>query len=192
MSQSIDVVSTRALLAAGSEVLLLDVRTPAEFETAHLPGSVNVPLDQLDAYLPQLLAASGGDLILVCQSGNRAGQCQARLGAAGAAGSRVLSGGLNAWLAAGAPVVRGRQRWSLERQVRLVAGGITLAAIVVSVWLPPARYLAGFIGAGLTFAALTDTCAMGMLLAKLPYNRPRVTGGVPAAAAKLREHGSAR
>ncbi len=191
-ASAVDVVAVRSLLADQSDVLLVDVRTPGEFETAHIAGSVNVPLDQLGTHLDDIVAAAGPAMIIVCQSGSRAARCQARLAAAGADGSRVLSGGLNAWLQAGAPVVRGRQRWALERQVRLVAGGIVLASIVASVWVPGVRYVAGLIGAGLTFAALTDTCAMGLMLSKLPYNQPRDAASTTAAVARLREHGKGR
>ena len=184
-ASTIDVVTTRALMANESDVLLVDVRTPGEYETAHIDGSINLPLEQVDTHLQHIVAAAGGTMVIICQSGNRAGQCQSKLADAGLTGHRVLTGGINAWLAAGAPVVRGRQRWSLERQVRLVAGGIVLASIIVSIWLPAARYVAGFIGAGLIFAALTDTCAMGMMLAKLPYNRPRGTGTTAAGLARL-------
>lgn len=194
MSQNaptIDVVTIRALMATESDVLLVDVRTPGEYETAHIAGSINLPLDQVDAHLQHIVAAAGGTMVIVCQSGNRAGQCQSKLAAAGVTGPRVLTGGLNAWLTAGGPVVRGRQRWALERQVRLVAGGIVLASILASIWLPAARYVAGFIGAGLAFAALTDTCAMGMMLSKLPYNRPRSASTIAAALARL-TRGAAR
>ncbi|GAA1394091.1 rhodanese-like domain-containing protein [Catellatospora coxensis] len=182
---TIDVVSTRALLSANPDALLVDVRTPGEYETAHIAGSINLPLDQVDAHLQHIVSAAGGTMVIVCQSGNRAGQCQSRLAAAGATGATVMTGGMNAWIAAGAPVVRGRERWSLERQVRLAAGGIVLASIIVGIWLPAARYLAAFIGAGLTFAALTDTCAMGMMLSKLPYNRPASRTDVRQALAGL-------
>ncbi|MEU8006116.1 rhodanese-like domain-containing protein [Catellatospora sp. NPDC049111] len=186
-SAAIDIVSTRALIAANPDVLLVDVRTPGEYESAHIAGSINLPLDQVDAHLQHIVAAAGGTMVIVCQSGNRAGQCQTRLAAAGTTGATVMTGGMNAWIAAGAPVVRGHQRWSLERQVRLAAGGIVLAAVVASIWLPAARYVAGLIGAGLTFAALTDTCAMGMMLSKLPYNRPRNSTDAGHAVARLRD-----
>lgn len=168
---TIDVASTRALLARNPDALVVDVRTPAEFETAHIEGAINLPLDQVDAHLSRIVADAGGQLVLVCQSGNRAGQACVKLVDAGLPGARVMGGGMNSWIAAGAPVERGRQRWGLERQVRLAAGLIVLAAIVVSIWLPPARYVAGLVGAGLTFAALSNLCLMGSLLAKLPYNR---------------------
>jgi hypothetical protein len=107
----------------------------------------------------------------VCQSGARAAKADDSLREAGMTNIRILEGGMNAWMSAGESVKTVKERWSLERQVRLVAGSIVLAAIVVSVWVPAARFVAGFVGAGLTFAALSNTCAMGMLLAKLPYNR---------------------
>jgi rhodanese-related sulfurtransferase len=188
---SIDVTSARALVAANPDVLLVDVRTPGEYETAHIAGSINLPLDQVDTHLQRIVSDAGGRLVLICQSGNRAGQCQAKLTAAGLDDTTVLAGGMNAWAAAGAPVVRGRQRWDLERQVRLVAGGIVLVAVAVSIWWPPARFLAGLIGGGLAVAALTNTCAMGMMLAKLPYNRPATRVDIDSALARMGRTGAA-
>ncbi|MEU6431762.1 rhodanese-like domain-containing protein [Microbispora sp. NPDC046973] len=170
-SPDIDIATARALIAANPDVLVVDVRTPAEFETAHISGAVNLPLDQVDVHLRRIVADAGGTLLLVCQSGGRAAQARRKLYDAGLPGTVVLTGGMNAWIASGAPVVRGRQRWSLERQVRLVAGGIVLASIVADLWLPGTRFAGAFVGAGLVVAGLTDTCAMGMLLARLPYNR---------------------
>ncbi|MFD1084675.1 rhodanese-like domain-containing protein [Micromonospora andamanensis] len=170
-SPTIDVPTARALIANNPDVLIVDVRTPGEFETAHVPASINLPLDQVDAHLGRIVNDAGGRILLMCQSGGRATAACARLAGAGLTDATVITGGMNAWVAAGGPVERGRQRWSLERQVRLVAGGLVLAAVVASVWVPGARFVAGFIGAGLTFAALTDTCAMGAMLSRLPYNR---------------------
>ncbi len=83
----------------------------------------------------------------------------------------VLDGGVNAWTAVGGDVVRGQAKWALERQVRLVAGSIVLAGVLASTRVPAAKWAAGFVGGGLTFAALSNTCAMGNLLGRLPYNR---------------------
>ncbi|WP_067170112.1 rhodanese-like domain-containing protein [Microtetraspora niveoalba] len=172
-SSPVDVTTARALIASDPDVVVVDVRTPAEFETAHIDGAVNLPLEQVDAHLRRIVADAGGTMLLICQSGNRADQAQKRLCDAGLPGTVVLSGGMNSWIAAGAPVVRGRQKWSLERQVRLAAGGIVLASIVADLWLPGVRFVGAFVGAGLVFAAVSDTCAMGTLLSKLPYNRGR-------------------
>ncbi|WIY06605.1 rhodanese-like domain-containing protein [Amycolatopsis mongoliensis] len=168
---SLDVASARHLVANNPDTLVVDVRTPAEFGTAHIPGAVNLPVDQVDTHLRRIVADAGGRMILVCQGGSRAERCQRVLAAAGLADTTVLEGGMNAWAASGAPITRGVPRWSLERQVRLAAGGIVLLSVVVSLWWPPARFLAGLVGAGLALAAVTDTCVMGLLLAKLPYNR---------------------
>lgn len=186
---SIDVPTARALLANNPDTLIVDVRTPGEFETAHVPGSINLPLDQVDAHLDRIVRDAGGRILLICQSGNRATQACNKLVNAGLTTATVIAGGMNAWITAGGPVERGRDRWSLERQVRLVAGSIVLVSILASLWWEPARFVAGFIGAGLTFAALTNTCAMGMLLAKLPYNRGAACD-VSASLALMKRSGS--
>ncbi|GAA3119491.1 rhodanese-like domain-containing protein [Streptosporangium carneum] len=176
LSSTVDVASARALTASGSGVLLLDVRTPAEFETAHIEGAVNLPLDRLDESLPLPQGEASGGVVLVCQSGGRARTAQAKLASAGVRETAVLAGGMGSWIASGAPVVRGRQRWSLERQVRLVAGLLVLVSVVASLWVPWALLVTGFVGAGLTYAGASDNCMMGMLLARLPYNRGTGTG----------------
>jgi rhodanese-related sulfurtransferase len=150
---------------------ILDVRTPAEYESVHIPGSYNVPLDTLAEHADELQRHDNESVVLVCRSGNRAAQAEQRLAAAGMANIKVLDGGMLAWLSADEPVNRGRQRWSLERQVRLAAGGLVLAGILGSLAVPGLKFLSGAVGAGLAVAALTDTCAMGNLLSRLPYNR---------------------
>ncbi|MGW4470871.1 rhodanese-like domain-containing protein [Nonomuraea sp. NPDC004354] len=179
----IDAASARALVAADPGVLVVDVRTPAEFASAHIDGAVNLPLDQVEAHRRRIVADAGGRLLLVCQSGSRAERAGTALAGAGPADVVVLDGGMNAWIASGAPVNRGRPRWALERQVRLVAGTIVVASVVASLWIPAAVVVAGLVGTGLAVAAVTDTCAMGMLLSRLPYNR---AGGADVEAAMTR------
>jgi rhodanese-related sulfurtransferase len=157
------------------EVLVVDVRTPGEFESVHLPSSRNRPLDQLDAHLDELreLLGDGHEVVLTCRSGARAHQAQQQLVAAGLPELPILEGGLLAWQADDGPVVQDVFRWDLERQVRFVAGLLVALSILVSLVLPSARFVAGFVGLGLVVASLTNTCTMGMLLSRLPYNRPR-------------------
>ncbi|MEU3018940.1 MULTISPECIES: rhodanese-like domain-containing protein [unclassified Nocardiopsis] len=169
----IDVGAVRELTGRESRALLVDVRTPAEFENAHIAGAVNLPLGRVDAHLERIVAEAGGRLVLICQSGGRATQCRDKLAAAGLTDTVVMNGGMNAWEASGAPLERGPRRWALERQVRLVAGGLVLTSVLASLVWPPAVAVAGLVGAGLVFAAVTDTCAMGMALTRLPYNQPR-------------------
>ena len=152
-------------------VHVLDVRTPGEYETGHIPGSYNVPLDLLGEHVRDL-AALDHNVVLVCQSGARATKALETLVEAGKSNLRLLQGGMNAWTSSGGDVARTNDtRWAMDRQVRLVAGSVTLTSVVASIWFPPARFLAGFIGAGLTFSAVTNTCGMAMMLSKLPYNR---------------------
>jgi rhodanese-related sulfurtransferase len=168
---TVDPTTLREQIDAGRAPRLLDVRTPAEFETAHIPGSYNVPLDLLREHRAELRAHLDEDVVLVCRSGARATQAEQALAQTGLPNLTVLSGGILAWQQAGAPVNQGKARWDLERQVRLVAGSIVLASVLASIVVPGAKWVAAFIGAGLTVAAVTNTCAMGMLLGKLPYNR---------------------
>lgn len=161
----------RRLTEDGSGPRLLDVRTPGEFQSSHIPGAYNVPLDTLREHRAELLTHLDEDVVLICRSGARAAQAEQALSEAGLPHLRVLDGGMMAWEAAGAPVNRGPQRWDLERQVRLVAGSIVLVTGIAGLFAPGVHLVGTAVGAGLTFAALSNTCAMGMLLSKLPYNR---------------------
>lgn len=163
-------IDANQLRNAIDQVRLLDVRSASEFETAHIPGSYHVPLDTLGEHCADICGVDA-EVVLVCQSGARARQAAEKLAAAGMTNMRVLDGGVNAWTSAGGDVVRGEEKWSLERQVRLVAGSIVLSSVLASTKLPAAKWAAGFVGGGLTFAALSNTCAMGNVLSRLPYNR---------------------
>jgi rhodanese-related sulfurtransferase len=158
-------------LRSGAPPRILDVRTPAEFETAHIAGALNVPLDIVREHGSEIVDRLDGDVVFVCRSGQRAAQADELLRGAGLPRGAVLEGGIVAWEGEGFEVDRGRQRWELERQVRLVAGSIVLSSVIGSVAVPKLKWLAAAIGAGLTFAAVSNTCAMGTALSKLPYNR---------------------
>jgi rhodanese-related sulfurtransferase len=159
------------LLESGRPPRLLDVRTPAEFETVHIRGAYNVPLDLLREHHDEIVEHLDDDVVLVCRSGQRAGQAEQTLRAAGLVNVHVLAGGITAWEANGFAVHRGAQRWDLERQVRLLAGSVVLTSILGSIAVPRLKWLAAGMGGGLVVAALTNSCAMGMLLSRLPYNR---------------------
>jgi rhodanese-related sulfurtransferase len=153
------------------DVTIIDVRTPAEYETMHIPGSYNVPVNLIGEHAAQFAARLDRKVVLVCQSGARAAQARQRLAGVGAQNLHILDGGVPAYASAGGDVVRGRSRWAMDRQVRLAAGSLVLTSILASLKLPAARFLAGGIGAGLTFAAVTDSCAMSRVLGALPYNK---------------------
>jgi rhodanese-related sulfurtransferase len=168
------------------DIILVDVRSPAEFESIHISGSYNVPLDQLAEHRAEF-GSVGGPVVLVCRSGMRARQAERILADVDIPRLQVLDGGVSAWEQAGLAVTRGRQAWSVERQVRAIAGGLVLLGTLgsVLVW-QPLLYLAMFVGAGLLFAGLTDTCALGLLLARLPWNRKASACDVGSVLARLR------
>ncbi|MFF7453169.1 rhodanese-like domain-containing protein [Kitasatospora sp. NPDC008115] len=157
---------------------VVDVRTPGEYAAGHVPGALNIPLDKLDQALPALrTAAARGELLIVCASGNRSGKACESLAAAGIPAA-TLVGGTSAWAAAGHEVQRpegapARTPWAMDRQVRFTAGGLVLAGLLVDLALPGTRWVSAAVGAGLVFSAVTNTCAMGNLLSRLPHNRPR-------------------
>ncbi|WP_219510703.1 rhodanese-like domain-containing protein [Nonomuraea ceibae] len=161
----------RALLDSGAGVRLIDVRSPGEFAASHIPGSANVPLDLIRKHAAGLAARHDDHVVLVCRSGVRARDAHAIAAAAGLPAVSVLDGGLTAWQSEGAPLNHGRGAWAMERQVRMVAGTLVLAGVVGGMAWRPLTWVAGAIGAGLTFSALTDTCAMARALSLLPWNR---------------------
>lgn len=171
MTVVIDSQNLSDMLGSSNPPRVLDVRTPGEFETAHIAGAYNVPLDLLREHREEIVRHLDEDVVLVCRSGQRAAQAEETLRMAGLSNVHILGGGITAWEAHGFAVNRGTQRWDLERQVRLVAGSIVLSSILGSIAAPKLKWLAGAVGGGLAFAALSNTCAMGTLLSKLPYNR---------------------
>lgn len=181
---TIDSQNLSERLGSAAPPRVLDVRTPGEFETAHIAGAYNVPLDLLREHRDEIIKHLDDGVVLVCRSGQRAAQAEESLRNAGLTNVHILDGGIVAWESAGFAVNRGTPRWDLERQVRLVAGSIVLTSILGSVAAPKLKWLAAGVGGGLTYAALSNTCAMGMLLAKLPYNRG-ATCDAPTVVAQL-------
>lgn len=161
------------LLRDRPDTRLLDVRTPGEFEAEHIAGAYNVPLDTLGEHAPEIRAGVAQPLVLVCRSGQRAKSAGEALKAAGMDNLHVLEGGMAAWITAGMSVVRSSPRMSLERQVRIAAGALAATGAFLALFGNPLfAAIPAFVGCGLVFAGVTDTCAMGLLLARLPYNRP--------------------
>ncbi len=160
------------LIHSGTAVDLIDVRTPVEYREVHVSEARNVPLDQLNA--AQFAAGRSGSepVYVICRSGSRGKQACEKFLAAGYTNVVNVEGGTQAWDQAGLPVVRGKKAISLERQVRIAAGLMVLTGSVLGYFVSPYWIgLSAFVGAGLTFAGITDTCGMGMLLARMPWNQ---------------------
>ncbi len=159
---------------SGKKVDLIDVRTPIEFREVHVQGARNVPLDQLDpAMMTQGRNGSTNEpMYFICRSGGRGQQACEKLIKAGVSNVVNVEGGTTACVESGLPVVRGKKAISLERQVRIAAGSLVLIGALLSFFAHAYWFgLPAFIGAGLLFAGITDTCGMGMLLARMPWNQ---------------------
>jgi rhodanese-related sulfurtransferase len=160
------------------ELTVIDVRTPGEYAGGHIPGALNIPLDQLDRALPDIrTAAQRGEVLVVCASGARS-ENACRILADEGIHTATLVGGTGAWAAQGHDLHRPegstKATWGMERQVRLTAGSVVLLGLALGEFVHPAfRLLSAGIAGGLVFSAVTNTCGMAALLAKLPYNRPR-------------------
>ncbi len=171
-SPLLDPRATAEMIRAAPGTRLLDVRSPGEFETVHIPGAYNVPLDTLAEHAREIRSIGDEQIILVCQSGNRARKADSALRSLGMSNLHLLDGGMIAWQAAGLAVNRGGKRMSLERQVRITAGAIAAVGAILALMVNPLfALIPAVMGSGLVFSGATDTCAMGMMLARLPYNR---------------------
>lgn len=162
------------------ECVLVDVREGVEWSQGHVDGCRHVPLGELGERCGEL--PEDGRVVLMCASGKRSAKAADLLREQGHANVVELEGGMQSWESAGLEVVRPESApWPLERQVRLAAGLLVVAGLAVGLVWPPAVFLSWFVGAGLVFAALTDWCGMGLLLAKAPWNRPKSSKRGPQA-----------
>lgn len=171
MMNSKEVISVKEAKSKldSKKAVLIDVRSPAEFESVHIKGSFNIPLDEINKYKTQL-SKLDKEVITICRSGNRSSSaCQV---ISDVVKTRyTIEGGIVSWEDNDFPVIKGKPRWDLERQVRFVAGGLVvigaLLGFFVNYWF---FLISGFVGFGLMFAALTNSCMMGMLLSKMWFN----------------------
>jgi rhodanese-related sulfurtransferase len=163
------------LLTTKPDLALLDVRTPVEFAEVHVPQARSIPLDELNPAALQL--PKDQPVYLLCRSGQRATKAAEKFAKAGFAQPIVVAGGTLAWIESGLPVERSAVKViSLERQVRIAAGAIVFTGVLLARFVNfNFIWLSGFVGAGLVFAGITDFCGMGLLIAKLPWNK-RLSG----------------
>lgn len=169
-SHPIDALTLKTWLEETS-VLLVDVREAGEYANEHIPGARCVPLSRFN--LDELQPNPNQPLVLYCQSGNRSARAAQQLAVAGVTPIHELKHGIMAWKNAGYALAKEPGApMSLFRQVQIVAGFLITLGVGIGLTLTPWGFaLTGFVGLGLMFAGITNTCALGMLLAKLPYNR---------------------
>jgi rhodanese-related sulfurtransferase len=169
--KTITPVQLQTILMAQLSSPVIDVRTPVEFAEVHVPQARSVPLDELKPSSLQL--QKDQPVYLLCRSGQRAARAAEKFAKEGFSQPIVVEGGTLAWIEANLPVERSAVKViSLERQVRIVAGSLVLIGIILG-WLVHRGFfgLSAFVGTGLVFAGVTDFCGMGLLLAKMPWNK---------------------
>lgn len=156
----------RGLLARGAR--LVDIRAADEFARSRAAGAENRPLDALGPI------AGDAPVVFMCRTGMRTGANAGKLaGCCGEGEAYILEGGLDAWRAAGLPVLEDRsQPLEIMRQVQLAAGGLVLLGALLGWLVSPIWFgLSAFVGAGLVLAGATGWCGMATLLAVMPWNR---------------------
>ncbi len=178
-----DLQTLREQASGTSEPLILDVRSPLEFDGERIEGARLIPLDELEGRLDEI--PDQAEVIVVCRTGVRATIAAEVLARAGRR-PRMLEGGMMAWRRARLPVREGRKRLPVDRQVQLIAGSMVLAGLALGTLVDPGfLVISAFFGAGLTFAGATGTCGLALVLLKMPWNRPRPvpSAGPPAVCA---------
>lgn len=157
--------------------VIVDLRTPAEINVEYIDGCFCLPVQTLtSAQLNNTLIENnkmGESVYLLCQSGLRADLAIKKLAGEEDSHYIIIDGGLNALKAAGMDIEKGSSNLiSLERQVRIAAGALTVIGVVLGTFVNPYFYgLSAFVGAGLMFAGITNTCGMALALAKMPWNK---------------------
>lgn len=102
--QATEVTQDAFVAAHASGAPVVDVRSPEEYVAGHVPGAVNIPLEQVEARRAEFSAAS--PMHVICQSGGRSMKASEVLAAAGVPALSV-AGGTKAWIDAGRPVATG-------------------------------------------------------------------------------------
>lgn len=163
------------LLGGGGECQVIDVREFSEFNSERIADAQFMPLSNFEKHAHEIDHSQ--PVYLMCRSGTRAKQAAEKLMKKGFTDIHVVEGGMMAWAGANLPIVKGESKvWSLERQVRFFAGLFVLTGILLGVFVSPyLLVISAFVGGGLMFSALTDTCGMGMVLVRMPWNKAPAT-----------------
>ncbi|MBA61830.1 MAG: sulfurtransferase [Planctomycetaceae bacterium] len=174
--KTITVEELKSKQEVDSALQLIDVRTPAEYAAVHVRFAENVPLDELDANaIQQARQLPDHPLYVICKMGGRSAKACQKFIDVGIENVINVTGGTDAWVQAGYDASRsGKKVMALDRQVRISAGMLVVAGVVLSATMQPVwvgQAVAGAIGAGLVFSGLTDTCGMGAVLSKMPWNK---------------------
>ena len=167
-------ISPQEIHALAAEApLIIDVRSHAEIDNLSYASSLPLPLHEINQTTAGELASDERTIFILCGTGKRAQVAADTLAQWLPNTLTIIDGGINAMINAGLPLQKGESSIiSLERQVRIAAGGLVLCGALLGSFVHTAFFgLSAFVGAGLMFAGITDTCAMGLILATMPWNQ---------------------
>ena len=174
---TINVKQLQEAFADNSDLHLIDVRSPAEFQAVHAKGATNFPLNELNAERleKEFSVAKSDTVYMICKMGGRSQKACEQMEKAGYENLVNVMGGTDDWVKHDFPSVQGEGKpmMAINRQVQIAAGSIVLVGIALSFLSPWFLIVSGFVGAGLVFSGLTDTCAMGTILASMPWNQAK-------------------
>lgn len=172
MVSSISAHELKRLLESEVGADIVDVRSPSEFRSMHVASARNVPLDRLDRNAVDALTSARTEkpLVFICHSGKRSLQACEQLYAAGKLDVKTVEGGTVACVQAGLPITRGRKSFSIPSQVSMITGGLSTLGALGSFWHPAWSVLPALMGAGLLYSGVTDSCMLGVMLSKMPWN----------------------
>ena len=163
---------TEILMKNGA--ILIDIRSPQEFQSENINQSVNLPLEQL--YLIEVFEVQNRQLIFYCFSGVRTINNTEQFSRLKNNDIYILEGGISNWKETGRTVNKQTaESISIFRQVQIIAGLLIVAGWLLGTFVASGFYLlSGLVGAGLLFAGLSGFCGLAVLLMKMPWNKPQI------------------
>jgi rhodanese-related sulfurtransferase len=171
MLKYISVEQLKYKMDSTEKVQLVDVREAVEYHIENVAGFILAPLSQFSDSMKKIDGTQHA--YIMCKSGSRAAEFGEKLKKAGYDNFSIVEGGITAWINSGYDSIKSTSKvWSLERQVRVSAGFlICLGAILSIVLHTHLIFISVFVGVGLMFSGITDTCGMALMLAKMPWNK---------------------
>jgi len=166
-------------LLSENKAVLIDVRTPKEFESEHIPYAVSIPLDDLEQAFEKWHLADDRIILFQCQKGKRGELACEFFEQLPTFKQKILNldGGIDGWKQAGLPVIGKAElahEISIFRQFTMIIGTILiLLATLAYNGLTPALVMVALLGAALLIAGVTGWCGLTLLLAKMPWNKAK-------------------
>ncbi len=153
-----------------TQSIVVDVGVPGEFHAERIPSSINIPLYELEKRSHELEKYT--HVYLHCETGGRSQEATEKLSELMLDNWVNIHGGIELWRQAELPtIIDGAM--SMQRQIMIAAGSLVLIGAALSFWKVGFIAIPLFVGAGLTFAGITNNCGMAVILRMMPWNRKK-------------------